>query len=178
MPSNTSAPASALSSLPHVTIRPERPGEDYAISKLCAAVFGPGANARAAAALREGVPHRIDLSYVAFIDSSIVGTCRLTPVVWAGTPILMLGPLGVARSHAGMGIGRGLMRACVQAADDAGEGMIFLVGDWAYYGPFGFHRTKPGRMTLPRPADAARVLLRERVDGLSNGLAGAVVRAF
>ncbi len=169
-----SAPASA----PHVTIRSERASDSYAISKLCDAVFGPGANARAAAALREGVPHRIDLSFVALIDCSIVGTCRLTPVLWCGTPILMLGPLGVARSYAGMGIGRSLMRACVEKADESGNDMIFLVGDRAYYGPFGFLPTAPGRITLPRPVDATRVLLRERIEGVSKNLSGAVVRAL
>lgn len=173
MPSDPSAPAYAH----HVTIRPERPGDDPSISRLCAAVFGPGANTRAAAALREGVQHRTDLSFVALIGSSIVGTCRLTPVLWGERRILMLGPLGVSRAYAGVGIGRRLMQATVLATDAAGEDIIFLVGDHAYYAPFGFQRVPPGRMTLPRPVDLARVLVREREKNLADVLKGAVTRA-
>ncbi len=174
MPPRIPAPASA----PHATIRPERVGDDQSIVKLCNAVFGPGANTRAAAALREDVTHRIDLSVVALVDSSVVGTCRLTPVLWGSRPILMLGPLGVARAFAGMGIGRRLMEACVAKADAAGEPVIFLVGDGAYYAPFGFERVEPGRMVLPRPVDPSRVLLRESAKGAADGLGGAVTRAI
>lgn len=163
---------------PAFKIRLEAANDREAINSLIAEVFGPGANARAAAALREGVDHLLDLSFVATVGDDIVGTCRLTPVLWGGQRGLMLGPLGVSRAHKGIGIGRQLMAEAVAAADDAGEPAIILVGDLPYYAPFGFERVAQGRITLPRPTDPMRILLRETLAGAASGFIGAVTRAL
>ena len=53
---------------------------------------------------------------------------------------------------------------------------IMLVGDLAYYQPFGFQRVSPANITLPRPADPARILACELVEGSLQSLSGAVTR--
>lgn len=174
----TANPADSSPAISTISIRPERACDAASIAKLCDTVFGPGAQTRAAAALREGVAHDIALSFVATTDSSIIGTCRLTPVLWGNRQILMLGPLGVSRSYMGTGIGKRLMAESLQAADAAGHDIVFLVGDLAYYAPFGFKCIAPDRIQLPRPADPARVLVRERVDGCSRALSGPLMRAL
>ncbi len=170
--------AENFSAISLVSIRPERAYDAHAIERLCDSVFGPGAQARAAAALREGVAHDIALSFVATLDAAIIGTCRLTPVIWGGVRIMMLGPLGVSRAHMSTGIGRKLMSASLEAADAAGEEIVFLVGDLAYYAPSGFSRVAPSRISLPRPVDPSRVLAREAVEGVSTQISGPVIRAL
>lgn len=151
------------------TVRQEAADDACHVESLIAAVFGPGMTTRAAHVLREGVPHVATLSFVAEWQGALVGSVRLTPIWWGAREILMLGPLGVSRSQAGMGIGRALMQASVEAAraevQETGRGVIFLVGDLPYYAPFGFSTIAPGRIRLPRPADPARVLACELTPG-------------
>ena len=143
-------------------IRPETAADSLAVETLIDNVFGPGANTRAASALREGVPHLLTLARIATIGKEVVGSVRFTPVLWGEKEVLMLGPLGVARDHCKQGIGRALMQAGMDAVREArsegGHDVVILVGDLDYYAPFGFERIPPARISLPRPADPLRVL--------------------
>jgi predicted N-acetyltransferase YhbS len=62
----------------------------------------------------------------------------------------------------------------VERARDAGCGFIILVGDEPYYGPLGFERLPPKRVTLPGPVDPARLLVAELKPGAAADLAGMV----
>ena len=154
-------------SKPAYSVRLEMPGDETLIENLVKHVFGPGMTARAAYALREGVPHVPTLSFVAELERAIVGTVRLTRINWGEDVVLMLGPLAVVQVHKGLGIGKALMSAAVdQAHAEAKRGgptAIMLVGDLEYYAPFGFKRIAPDKISLPRPADPARVLACELV---------------
>ncbi|MEL6965955.1 MAG: N-acetyltransferase [Pseudomonadota bacterium] len=135
-----------------------------AVDALTWRVFGPGMVARAAYALREGVPHEPSLAFLAKEpDGAVIGTVRFTRVRWGGEPAWMLGPLAVAKKRNGLGIGSALMRtamaACGQQAEEAGIQTVLLVGDLAYYEPFGFQRIPPGNAILPRPAAPNRILV-------------------
>ena len=63
----------------------------------------------------------------------------------------MLGPLAVDPRFEGRGIGGTLARAAIEAARQAGEGLVILVGDAPYFSRFGFSPIPPGRLTLPGP---------------------------
>ena len=79
-------------------------------------------------------------SLVAALDGRIVGhvvfsTCSVTD---SNVKATLLGPLGVTPSRQKQGIGSALARAGLQRVLDAGVGMVFVLGDPAYYGRFGF----------------------------------------
>ncbi len=163
-------------------IRPESAEDHIAVETLVRKVFGPGVTTRAAHALREEVPHLLPLARVAIVGGTIAGTVRFTPVLWNGKEILMLGPLAVARHHAKQGIGRALMRAGMEAAqqacDEGGHDVVMLVGDLDYYAPFGFARIPAGSIRLLRPADPMRILGCALKQGALADLSGDVVRAM
>src|SRR4051812_22866623 len=68
----SSCARSAMASLPLV-IRPELPGDAAPIERLHERAFGPGRFARTAFRLREGAPHRLELSFTALVGTLLVG---------------------------------------------------------------------------------------------------------
>lgn len=137
----------------------ETPADDAAIERLVARTFGPGRFARTAYRLREGNPHRRDLSFTAHIGTMLVGSVRLTPILIGETPALLLGPLTVEPPFRSHGIGRRLVERALEAAKAGGATLVLLVGDEPYYSRMGFKRVPPGKVMLPGPVDPRRVLL-------------------
>ena len=163
-----------------ISIRLERAEDDLCIETLTATVFGPGMFARAAYHLREGVPHEKQLSFVAVLDNKIIGSTRLTKILWGKSSALMLGPLGVLREYKSQGAGKMLMQAAIDAAklqsQMGGEKLILLVGDYEYYAPFGFKVIPTNKISLPRPADPNRILACELEPDCLDDFEGAVTR--
>jgi predicted N-acetyltransferase YhbS len=89
----------------------------------------------------------------------------MTSIRIGAAPALLLGPLAVHPDFGKRGAGRGLVRATLAAAKAAGHELVLLVGDEPYYGPLGFRRVDPRRVTLPGPVDPRRVLLAELTQG-------------
>jgi predicted N-acetyltransferase YhbS len=152
--------------------RREIPADDPVIEDLHARAFGPGRFARAAFRLREGVPHDPDLSFVATLAGGVVASVRLTPIRIGTLPALLLGPLVVDPEYKGKGAGKKLVRISLEAARDGGHRLVLLVGDEPYYGPLGFARLPPYTVTLPGPADPARVLVASLAPDAAVGLTG------
>ncbi|MBN8995495.1 MAG: N-acetyltransferase [Rhizobiales bacterium] len=157
---------------PEFAYRRELPADDPAIEDLHARAFGPGRFARAAFRLREGVPHHPDLSFVATLEGRVVASVRLTPIRIGTLPALLLGPLVVEPAFKGKGAGKKLVRIALDAARTGGHRLVLLVGDEPYYGPLGFARLPPYAVTLPGPADPARVLIASLVPNAAVGLTG------
>jgi predicted N-acetyltransferase YhbS len=157
---------------PEFSTRPERPSDDSAIEALQQVAFGPGAYARAAFRVREQAPHDRTLSFVTERGGALVGSVRMTWVVVSERGGLFLGPLVVDPVYKGLGHGKALVRHAVAEAAKAGAGFVILVGDEPYYGPLGFHRLPPKRVTLPGPVDPARLLVAELENGAADALAG------
>lgn len=161
-----------------VTIRIEGPGDTAAADAVVAAAFGPGRYAKSAYRLREGVLPVAALSYVAEDGGAIVGTVRYWPVVIDGQPALMLGPIAIVADRQGQGIALALMQTSLAEAKRLGHRAVILVGDEPYYGRAGFARIQPaGRITMPGPVDAARLLGLSLVDGAMEAMAGEVRKA-
>ena len=151
-------------------IRAEAPEDDASVEQLSADAFGPGRFARAAFRLREGVEREAALSFVALMKNGsgveeLVGSVRLTRISIGGQSALVLGPLVVVRARKNLGIGRELMNRALDEARRLGHRFVILVGDYSYYAKFGFHNVPPGRITLPGPADPARILYCELEPG-------------
>ena len=144
------------------------------VERLAERAFGPGRFARTAYRLREVAQPDWSLCFVARVSTLLVGANRMTPVRIGDAPALMLGPLTVDPAFRGRGIAAGLVSRSLDAARASGHGLVMLVGDEPYYRRFGFTRTPAGRLVMPGPVDAARVLWCELVSGASERASGAV----
>lgn len=162
-----------MTSLP-LTIRHELPVDATAIERLHERAFGPGRFARTAFRLREGVPPDHALSFASHVGTFLVGSVKVTAVLAGGHKALMLGPLTVDPAFEGRGIGAALMNRSIEAAREAGHDLIMLIGDAPYYARFGFKVLPPGQLVLPGPADPARFLALELVEGVLKQRSGAV----
>ena len=162
-----------MTQLPLV-LRHETASDAGAIERLHERTFGPGRYARTAFRLREGVVNRADLCFTALVGTLLVGSVRVTPAAVGDVPAIVLGPLTVDPAFEGRGIGAALMTASLDAARKAGDRLVLLVGDAAYYARFGFARIVPGTLALPGPVDPTRLLALELAEGALAGLKGLV----
>ena len=154
-----------------VVVMREGPADAVAVERLAERAFGPGRFARTAYRLREAADPDWDLCFVARVSTLLVGSNRMTPVHAGTAPAFMLGPITVDPAFRGRGIAASLMTQSLDAAREAGHGLVILVGDEPYYRRFGFTRVPPGRLKLPGPVDPARFLWFDLVPGPPPGAA-------
>lgn len=157
-----------------LTILPEAAGDAQSIERLHERTFGPGRFVLSAYRIREHVDHVLELSFTARIGTLLVGSVRQLPVLVGETPALLLGPLTVEPPFRGRGVGRLLMERALKDAKAKGHRLVLLVGDEPYYSRVGFKPVPKGRVTMPGPVDAARILVFELVDGAFEGVSGPV----
>ncbi|MEF2551128.1 N-acetyltransferase [Aurantimonas sp. A2-1-M11] len=160
--------------LSDVRYLPEQPAHHAAIDAIAAEAFGPGRFTRAAERVREMAAHAPALSFVAEYDGAIIGSVRLTPIAIGATASLMLGPLAVRPAFKNRGAGKALMQRAAEAARQAGETSIILVGDPPYYAPLGYRPLPRGSVIMPGPVDLSRLLGLELVPGELEGVRGRV----
>jgi len=136
---------------PPIDIRAEAPGDAEKIGSVVAAAFslarhsappvtpgGPPGEVDLVLWLRadEGwLPH---LSLVAVSDGRVVGHVVCTRAHVDDAPALGLGPLSVHPDLQRKGVGQALVREVLARAENAGETLVALLGDPAYYRRFGF----------------------------------------
>ena len=157
-----------------LTILPESADDAPAIDRLHERTFGPGRFARTAYRIREGGPHRLDLSFIARIGTLLVGSVRLTPIRIGETPALLLGPLTVEPPFRDLGVGFALIERALAQAKAKGQRLVVLVGDEPYYAKVGFKSIPKGRVMMPGPVDPARLLVAELETGAFEGVSGAI----
>ncbi len=139
--------------------------EKYAadIFDLHEKAFGPGRFTRAAFRLREQGPFDQTLSFMALDKDTLqlLGSARLTWIKSSESKScgLLLGPLAIQPDVQNKGIGRALVRQCIDAADTTSAQFVMLVGDQPYYGPLGFETAPIGQVSLPGPVDKHRILV-------------------
>jgi predicted N-acetyltransferase YhbS len=92
-----------------------------------------------------------------------------------GRPAIFLGPFAVDPAWRSRGLGAALVARAGEAARDAGHDAILLVGDAPYFEPLGFRVVEPGRVRLPGPVDARRLLACSLTPGGGEALEGDVV---
>jgi putative acetyltransferase len=126
-----------------VVVRNERPGDQEAISQMTCDAFRSHAHSDQTEhliidALRNA--GALTLSLVAERASEVVGHIAFSPVtisdgsaMWFG-----LGPVSVSPRHQRQGIGKLLIRTGLAALREKGALGCVLVGEPAYYNPFGF----------------------------------------
>jgi predicted N-acetyltransferase YhbS len=153
-------------------LSPERPEQAPDVEALIDAAFGPGRHAKAAERLREGNKPDLTLSRVALDGDRVVGCSRIWPIHIGETPALLLGPFAVTLPWRNKGLGAALIEASVEAAENAGHGLVLLVGDAPYFGKLGFEHA--AGVNLPGPVDKRRVLIKALKPGAAEGLSGDV----
>ena len=95
------------------------------------------------------------VSLVAIIDASLVGHVIFTPcrVEPGADPVALLAPLAVAGAWQRQGIGSAIVEAGLQRMESAGVTRIYVLGDPAYYGRFGFAPETDVAPLYPLPAE-------------------------
>lgn len=131
-------------------IRSARPDDADAIVAVTAAAFEPPE--KAVRIVREMDP---EISLVYEDDGAIVGHTMLTRMQMGEHRPFQLSPLSVAPSHQRRGIGSALVREALRRADEAGEPLVLILGDPAYYGRFGFEPATPLGLVAPGDFGAA-----------------------
>ena len=162
---------------PDVTTRPVTAADLPAIEALHNSAFGPGRYARTAYRIRDGLPPFSALCRVAYRDGKLAAALRMAPITIGGVfGAQLLGPLAVEPALKGQGIGKALVAEAIFAASEAGVRLIVLVGDLPYYERFGFTVVPAGRLELPGPVDARRLLWVGLGEGavLGEGFGGVV----
>jgi predicted N-acetyltransferase YhbS len=143
--------------------------------RLLDAAFGMDRHEKTSERLREGRLPAEGLAFTLKDAGKLIGTIRLWHISAGGVPALLLGPLAVARSHEGMGLGSKLMRHALAQATRRGHKAVLLVGDASYYARFGFNAGSTERLVLPGPVDRARFLALDLADGALAGASGLVI---
>ena len=118
-----------------IVLRQETPADIPAIYHLTCAAFGRNAEAELVDRLRHAGDHA--LSLVAEENGNIVGHILFTPLQ-APFKALALAPISVASAHQKQGIGSRLIDHSHIWAREKGYDALFVLGDPAYYGRFGY----------------------------------------
>jgi predicted N-acetyltransferase YhbS len=158
-----------------LTIRNETHRDVEAREHLLDNVWGPTRVQKTAERLREGRRPAGGLSFVAEHGGSVIGTVRLWHIcAGPGRRALLLGPLAVDQAWRNRGIGGGLMRRALGAAQRRGHRAVLLVGDAPYYSRFGFSAAKTGSLWLPGHFERERLLACELMPGALDGARGLI----
>lgn len=157
-----------------ITIISETPDYQDIIETMNSEAFGPARFTRAAHLIREEGGHDMALSFIALIDSKLVGTIRMTPITVGKVDAYLLGPIVVSPKFRSLGLGSLLMNHTIEQTRKAGVPFILLAGDEPYYRRFGFSKVSAADFVMPRPVNPERLLALELVDGTIAGVKGLV----
>ena len=122
-----------------IEIRPERLEDAAAIDTLLRVAFPEAVEADLVKRLR--ADGDLALSLVAEENGAIIGHIGFVPVALDPDPGCRswgLAPLSVIPNRQGQGIGSALTEAGLDRAEDAGIGLVLVLGDQNFYGRFGF----------------------------------------
>jgi putative acetyltransferase len=127
-------------------IRPETPSDFTAIRGVEEAAFSEPAEAWLVDSLRNAGD--LVFSLVAIQDEKVVGHAAFSKMK-APFPALSLGPIAVLPARQRMGIGSLLIRDGLARSEAAAWRGVFVLGNPAYYGRFGFRVDLAGGFDSP-----------------------------
>ena len=146
-------------------IRPETAQDEAEIVRLTGLGFDENHKNRNIWRLRDGDRVK-NLCLVAVDDqvdgqdeAPLLGSIRFWPILIAGFPSVLLGPLAVDPALRGQGIGMGLVREGLRRAESAPWAFCFVSGEPDYYPRLGFSKISTGQIDLPAPIEDERLHL-------------------
>jgi predicted N-acetyltransferase YhbS len=155
--------------------RQQAPDDLPAIDALHEESFGPGRFARTAHRIREAARVPPAIALTAWDGALLIGAIQFSAISIGGKRgAALLGPLAIAAAYKNKGCGLRLMQDGLAEAKGLGFELVVLIGDLPYYRRAGFGVIPPGRITLPGPADPARILAAELAPGALSRFSGMV----
>lgn len=144
--------------------------EVEALFDLC---FAPGREALSTYRMRDDVPPISDLCFVIRDDFGVLeGAVRFWEVYVGQYKALLLGPIAVHPTRQGEGLGGYLIKESLSSAQTLGWKRVLLIGDYKYYGRFGFRKLE--NVEMPPPINPKRVLGLALFDGAWDSVYGKV----
>ena len=136
------------------------------VERLLDRAFGADRHGRTAYRLRAGADAIPAMSFAATEGGVLVGTIQCWPVWFVPdretdprSAMVLVGPVAVTPERQQDGIGRRLMHAALDRADDGAT--LMLIGDPEYYARFfGFSSENTAAWRLPGPVEQRRLLAR------------------
>lgn len=121
-----------------VSIRPEAPADIPAIRSVVACAFDSELEARLIEKLR--ADGDLVLSLVAEMRGKIVGYAGFSRLAIKDRALKATGlaPVAVAKSYRRRGVATALVREGIRRLEEAGEDIVFVLGDPPFYQRFGF----------------------------------------
>ncbi|WP_019517020.1 GNAT family N-acetyltransferase [Sphingomonas sp. Mn802worker] len=153
--------------------------DDAAIERLLDDAFDSERHGRTAYLLRAGTASIPTFSFAAIEDGALVGSIQCWPIWFVpdrsdmrAVPMILVGPVAVTPSRQQDGIGRRLMGAALDAAQN--DAAMMLIGDPEYYGRFfNFSAEHTALWRLPGPVERRRLLARGATVPTGAGEVGA-----
>jgi len=144
-------------------VRTEAPGDALAVARVVAQAFEGGDEAAVAEvdlveALRRDRTWLPALSLVGVDGGEVVGHVLGSRLLVGGHPAVALAPLAVLPARQGHGIGSLLVERLIGDARVAGETLVVVLGDPAYYSRFGFRAAADAGIIGPYSGDAFQAL--------------------
>jgi predicted N-acetyltransferase YhbS len=139
-------------------ISPTLPAHELAIEAMLDDAFGPDRFNRTAYRLRQGQRPAVGLNFVVSDGPVLCGSISLWHINLDAQPALLLGPIAIAASCRGKGLGGALIEQSLAAARAQAHDAVMLIGDLEYYGRFGFGNVHTADWQMPGPVDQRRVL--------------------
>ena len=149
------------------------------LETLLDSAFGPARKDRTVYRFRDGVAPIDALRFTALgPDGTVWGSIRFWPArLPDGGTEALLGPLAVFPELRGQGIGKALVAHGLASARAEGFGAVLIIGEPAYYRPFGFRPEHVAGLTLPGPVDPLTFMGLEFTEGRLAALTGDVLPA-
>lgn len=144
------------STLAHVNVRPEEPGDWPAVREVQLAAFGAHRQdvGNLVDDLRNAVARGEGLSLVAEEQGQIIGHLVFSPSLLDApsrlVPVQVLSPVGVLPARQRQGVGSALIRHGLELLAGRDVPLVFLEGSPAYYSRFGFRSA--GDMGFRKPS--------------------------
>jgi putative acetyltransferase len=123
---------------PPVEVRTEVREDREAVWDVVARAFGQSDEADLVDALRTDAAWIPGFSVVGVRSGRVVGSALLTRLPVGGAPAVALAPVAVAPQAQGSGVGSAMVRELLRRAAEAGERLVVVLGEPAYYNRFGF----------------------------------------
>ena len=158
-------------------IRRERHEDEAEIALVIEAAFGDPGVARFAAEIRASPGYEPELAFVTEAEGEIVAHTMLSRVRLAGpdVDVLILTPMSVRPDRQRQGVGKALVEAALDAADERGEPLVLVEGVPSYYPRFGFRSATEQGLERPDPRIPEAAWMVRSLSAYDPALRGRVV---